>query len=126
MNIISVFGLLALLVIAWLMSYHKTQIKMKPIFWGMGLQFLFALIILKDNYWSFVGMGLLGLLIIIYILKKDKTLIADDILSLAIIILFSIAAGSILYIVPFVINTTNEILTPITAYLPEWYFLEGI
>ena len=45
MNFISILGLIMLLGIAWLLSYNKTEIKFRPIFWGIGLQFIFALII---------------------------------------------------------------------------------
>jgi len=72
MNIISIGGMLTLLGIAWLLSNNKKHIKLKPIFWGISLQFLFAIIILKKDYWSFIGMGILGILIIIYLLHSNN------------------------------------------------------
>lgn len=69
MEYISILGLFSLLFIAWLLSYHKRKINIKQIFWGIGLQFLFAVIILKNDVWSFIGMGILGTLIITFILK---------------------------------------------------------
>jgi len=71
-NAISVLGLVALLALGWLMSYHKKRIDMRAVGWGLGLQFLFAVIILRDDFWSFVGMGVLGLLVVLYLLEEDR------------------------------------------------------
>ncbi|MBT7368983.1 hypothetical protein HN814_12345, partial [Candidatus Woesearchaeota archaeon] len=97
MNYISVIGLLVLLGLAWAMSYHRTEVKMKPIFWGIGLQFLFADIILAPGTWSFFGMGILSILIIIFILQKDDQKLGGGIQSGLIIIIGSIIIGTILY-----------------------------
>jgi CNT family concentrative nucleoside transporter len=63
---ISLLGLLALLGIGWVISYHRTRVPWRTLIWGLALQFLFAVIILRADAWSFVGMGLLGLLLILY------------------------------------------------------------
>src|SRR5271157_2287219 len=42
-----VLGLLAILGFAWLCSSHKRDIKLRNIAWGLGLQFAFAVIVLK-------------------------------------------------------------------------------
>ena len=42
-------GLVAILVVAWLMSRNKRDIKLRVLFWGLGLQFGFAVIILKTS-----------------------------------------------------------------------------
>ena len=72
MNIISIFGLLVLLGSAWLISYHRSEVNLKPVFWGIGLQFLFALIILREDSWSFLGMTILASLLITYQFKGDE------------------------------------------------------
>ena len=72
MNWVSILGLLALLGIAWGMSYYRRDVKLRPILWGLGLQFVLALIILREDVWSFVGMGLLGLLVILYLLDDKQ------------------------------------------------------
>ncbi len=46
-RLISVFGCFVLLGIAWLMSNNKKKIDYRTVFWGLGLQLVFALIILK-------------------------------------------------------------------------------
>ena len=72
MNIISILGLSVLLGAAWLMSYHRTEVKIRPILWGISLQLLFALIILKEDMGSFIGMCILGSLIITYMMRGEK------------------------------------------------------
>jgi CNT family concentrative nucleoside transporter len=42
-------GLAAILAVAWLFSRHKPAIKWSILFWGLGLQFGFAVIILKTD-----------------------------------------------------------------------------
>lgn len=72
MRFIGILGLVALLGAAWALSYHRREVRMRIVAWGLGLQFLFALIILKDNAWSFVGMSLLGCLVVVYILSGEN------------------------------------------------------
>ena len=45
-----VLGLVVILAVAWLFSTHKKEIKLRLILWGMGLQFAFALLVLKTNF----------------------------------------------------------------------------
>ncbi len=72
MNLISIVGLLTLLGAAWLLSVHRRDIKLRIVIWGLGLQFLFALIILREDAWSFVGMGVLGALLVVYLMQRDQ------------------------------------------------------
>jgi CNT family concentrative nucleoside transporter len=43
-------GLAVILGVAWLFSTHKKEIKLRLIVWGMGLQFAFALLVLKTDF----------------------------------------------------------------------------
>ncbi len=43
-------GLVVILAVAWLFSTHKRQIKGRLIVWGMGLQILFAVLVLKTDF----------------------------------------------------------------------------
>jgi CNT family concentrative nucleoside transporter len=70
MNVVSILGLMVLLGLAWAMSYYRRQVNLRPVFWGIGLQFVLALIILRKDYWSFVGMTILGLMIVLYLLER--------------------------------------------------------
>jgi len=51
-------GLAIILAVAWLFSNHKRDIKLRIICWGMGLQFAFALLVLKTPFGQiFQGIG---------------------------------------------------------------------
>ena len=97
MNFISILGLLLLLGIAWVLSYHKREINIRPIFWGIGLQFIFALIILREDHWSFIGMSILGLLFITFLHQADDSKLGGCILSAIIISAVSILIGFVFY-----------------------------
>uniref|UniRef100_Q01VY0 Nucleoside permease n=1 Tax=Solibacter usitatus (strain Ellin6076) TaxID=234267 RepID=Q01VY0_SOLUE len=43
-------GLVVILAVAWLFSTHKREIKLRLIAWGMGLQILFAVLVLKTDF----------------------------------------------------------------------------
>ena len=73
MRLIGLLGVLALLGIAWLVSYHRRSVRFRTVAWGIGLQLLFAVIILREEWWSFAGMTVFGLLILVYLLQKDHT-----------------------------------------------------
>ncbi|MFV2072983.1 MAG: NupC/NupG family nucleoside CNT transporter [Thermoanaerobaculales bacterium] len=73
MRFIGVLGVLALLGLAWALSYHRRDVRVRVLLWGLGLQVLFAVIILRQDFWSFVGMGLLGVLVAVYLLVRDRT-----------------------------------------------------
>lgn len=72
MQLVSGLGLVALLGIAWAISYHRREVKLRPIIWGIGLQLLFALIILRQDLWSFVGMSALAVMIVAYMFRAER------------------------------------------------------
>ena len=72
MNLVSVLGLLALLGLAWAISIDRRDVRFRSIIWGIGLQFLFALIILREDVWSFIGMGALSLLILAFMMRPKE------------------------------------------------------
>ncbi len=43
-------GIAAILATAWLLSRHKKAIKLRILLWGMGLQFTFAVLVLKTSF----------------------------------------------------------------------------
>src|SRR5262245_55193574 len=43
-------GLVVILALAWLCSTHKSAIKLRILLWGLGLQFAFALLVLKTDF----------------------------------------------------------------------------
>ena len=116
MNYISLLGLIVLLGIAWLLSYHKSEIKFRPIAWGIGLQLILALIILREDYWSFIGMSFLSLLIIVFIHQKDQVKLGGGILSLLIILFTSSILGYLLSCLPW-LSSKFVLLTAIFLIL---------
>ena len=43
-------GIAAIMGTAWLLSRHKSRIKLRIILWGLGLQFGFAILVLKTSF----------------------------------------------------------------------------
>src|SRR5438067_1559622 len=58
-------GLIVILAFAWLMSAHKRDVKLSILCWGLGLQFTFALLVLKTSFgkiFQAVGVGVNAML----------------------------------------------------------------
>jgi CNT family concentrative nucleoside transporter len=58
-------GLVAILGVAWLMSSQKRAIKLRIILWGIGLQFAFAILVLKTGFGAIfqeIGVGVNAML----------------------------------------------------------------
>ncbi len=58
-------GLLVILAVAWLVSVQRGAIKLRVIAWGMGLQFAFALLVLKTDFgkvFQAIGVGVNAML----------------------------------------------------------------
>lgn len=70
MHVMSLFGLLALIGCAWALSAHRRRFPFRTVVWGLGLQLVFALIILREDHFSFVGMAILGALVGAYLLLR--------------------------------------------------------
>lgn len=47
LKLISLFGLLTLLAVAWALSLNRKQFPLRTVLWGLGLQFLLGVLILK-------------------------------------------------------------------------------
>lgn len=110
MHFIGVLGLITLLFLAWAMSYHKRDIRFRPILWGLGLQLLFASIILLQDYRSFIGMTILMLLIVVFILQREDSKLGGGIKSAVIISAGSLLAGVTLYYISIIVPALLAIL----------------
>ena len=75
------------IIIGMVASQFPTEQRKKIIFWGIGLQFVLALIILRQDYWSFIGMAILAGLITVYQLK-DKNYLKPTLLITPAILIF--------------------------------------
>ncbi len=45
-----VLGLIVILAVAWLLSSHRRAIRLRILAWGLGLQFLFAILVLRTDF----------------------------------------------------------------------------
>jgi CNT family concentrative nucleoside transporter len=95
MRFISVLGLLALLGIAWALSYHRTRVRFRTVLWGITLQLLFAVIILRQDWWSFAGMAVLGLLLVVYLLQHDHARLGSGWLATSILAGCAVLVGAL-------------------------------
>ncbi|MDJ0839319.1 MAG: nucleoside transporter C-terminal domain-containing protein [Acidobacteriota bacterium] len=96
-NLMSIVGLVSLLGLAWLMSYHRGAVKLRPILAGMGIQFTLAMIIMPDEEkLSFTGMAVFALLLIIYIMK-DKQSLPNPFMNHLIHGFYAVIVGTALY-----------------------------
>lgn len=68
---VGLLGLALLVGLAFLFSNNKRKINLRTVLWGMGLQLLFAVIILSRNQLSFFGMFLFAFLIILYLVHES-------------------------------------------------------
>lgn len=71
LKLVSLLGLVVLLGLAWAISYHRRQVNPLQIIWGIGLQVVFALIILRGDLWSFIGMCILALLLVFFSFRME-------------------------------------------------------
>lgn len=123
MNFISLLGLVALLGIAAALSFNFKQIKLRPIIWGLGLQFIFALIILRSDYLSFTGMGILGLLILTYLLQEDDKKLGGGLQSVVILAVGGIGLG---YGASLLGNNIGSLLTVLLILMIGNHWVKGI
>ncbi len=70
MQLISVLGLVVILGMAWALSYHRRQVRLRPVAWGLSLQLLFAVIVLRQDALSYAGMVVLAALLAVYLLRR--------------------------------------------------------
>ena len=119
MQFIAILGLVVLLGLAWLMSNNKSKIRPRVIIWGVGLQLLFAMIILSQNVLSFVGMYIFLCMMLVYMfservgqngdIRKQILVFAGVIVSAAAVIaatFFLDRLGIALYVAILVFATT--------------------
>ena len=70
-RMISAVGLLVLLGIAYACSNNRRAVNTRTLVWGVGLQLLFAVIILSQGLSSLIGMFVLVCLILVYIFEDE-------------------------------------------------------
>jgi CNT family concentrative nucleoside transporter len=95
MQFLSLIGLVVLLGLAWAMSYHPRRVQLRTVAWGIGLQFVFALIILKQDRWSFVGMTVLAALLVAYIVQDEQKKRLAGPLGVVVVLFGAAAVGGV-------------------------------
>jgi CNT family concentrative nucleoside transporter len=70
LRFVSLIGFFIILALAWAISFNRRDIKLRPVLWGVVLLFILAIIILRQDALSFVGMTLLALLAIVYFFER--------------------------------------------------------
>ena len=93
MQFLSLIGLVVLLGLAWAMSYHRGRVPWRTVVWGLGLQFVFALIILKQDVWSFIGMGLLAALLVVYLMQEEQQKLMPGIAGVGLVLVAAAGVG---------------------------------
>ena len=140
MHLIGLLGIFALLGLAWVMSYHRRSVKLSIVAWGIGLQVLFAVIILRDDAWSFVGMTVFGLLILVYLLQSDHARLGRGWPATAVLAAVGLGLGAVftwlvplglpyllaIVVVAMMINGGFRILQPAQRYLAALTVVLGV
>jgi len=96
MRFIGVLGVLVLLGLAWAISYNRRRVRLRIVLWGLGLQFVFAVIIMRKDFLSFVGMSVLGILVAVYLLRQDRVTPDRGLAMIGVIIAGASAVGVVL------------------------------
>lgn len=71
MKYIGILGIIVLLGLGYLLSTNRKAVKPRIIIWGLGLQVLFAAIILGKSFLSWAGMFVFILLILVYLFENE-------------------------------------------------------
>jgi CNT family concentrative nucleoside transporter len=117
-------GLLVLLFIAWLISYHKDKVNLRTVIWGLFLQFLLAIIILQQTVVSWIGMAIFAVLLVFYVFREILKSAWPKVLWIAGIILGSALASFILFMLMQVIPFTWLFLGILVIMLVNKYLIK--
>ena len=74
-------GIAAILAVAWLLSRHKKAIKLRILLWGMGLQFGFALLVLKTRAGDVFKAASTGVTAMLGYSQAGSTFVFGDVLG---------------------------------------------
>ena len=124
-QVISAVGLLALLGLAFAFSNNHRAVNPRTLIWGMSLQMLFAVIILKEGAASFTGMFVLIFLIVLFIFEDELAVLTGHPAGVGIGAFLASAAGVAVfyYLAPF--GTTAYVLAIIALVWIASFFVQG-
>ncbi len=103
MRFIGILGVVVLVGLAYIFSKSRSAVKFRIVAWGLGLQFLFATIILSKSYLSWIGMYVFFSLILLYIFESHIRL-KDGLLTNAGKLLAMIAASLVITFAGYLID----------------------
>ena len=124
MKLISLLGLLVLLFIAWLISYHKDKVNLRTVAWGLFLQFLLAVIILQQTFVSWIGMAVFAILLVFYVFRYILKNAWPKTLWVIGIILGSAIAAFLLFMIMQVLPFIWLLLILLTVMLVNKYLIK--
>lgn len=96
MKFVSLLGLLVVVGLAWAVSYDRCGVRLRPLVWGLALQFILAVIVLRADFWSFAGMAALALLIVVYLWSEA----AQSWAQRGLVAAATLAAGAVCLLLP--------------------------
>ncbi|MEA2077156.1 MAG: nucleoside transporter C-terminal domain-containing protein [Candidatus Marinimicrobia bacterium] len=124
MKLISLLGLLVLLFIAWLISYHKDKVNLRTVVWGLFLQFLLAIIILQETMASWIGMAIFALLLVFYVFRNILKDAWPKVLWIVGIVLGSALTAFILFLLMQVVPFVWLLLALLVVMLANKYLIK--
>ena len=124
MKLISLLGLLVLLFIAWLLSYHKDKVNLRTVVWGLFLQFLLAIIILQETYISWIGMAIFAILLVVYVFKDMLKEVWPKTLWVVGILVGSAGSAFLLFLLMQIIPYTWLLLAILSIMLLNKYLIK--
>lgn len=124
MKLISLLGLLVLLFIAWLLSYHKDKVNLRTVVWGLFLQFLLAIIILQETYISWIGMAIFAILLVVYVFKDMLKEVWPKTLWVVGILVGSAGSAFLLFLLMQIIPYTWVLLAILSIMLLNKYLIK--
>ena len=95
-------GIVAILAVAWLVSRHKRQIKLSILFWGLGLQLSFAVIVLKTSVGKLFQVASVGVTAMLGYTERGSAFVFGDTLGKSSGSMGSIFAFTVLPIIIFI------------------------
>jgi CNT family concentrative nucleoside transporter len=76
-------GIAVIMLVAWIFSRHKRAIKLRIILWGMGLQFAFALLVLKTAFGKVFQAASVGVAAMLGYAQAGSKFVFGDVLGSA-------------------------------------------
>ena len=95
-------GIVTILAVAWLFSRNRKQIKLRILFWGLGLQFGFALIVLKTSVGKLFEAASAGVAAMLGYAEYGSAFVFGDVLGRSSGSLGSVFAFQVLPIIIFI------------------------